>query len=195
MTIITWPSGLRVLGMNWHLAVSSGTPGRGLAGHQQIIRRENRFWQCDLALGVVDFAQVGIWQAFVDDLCGMANRIRLPVCNPFPAFPAGSANPVAVGAVSAGATILNLSGPLVGQIRVGMFCSHNDYLYRVADAAGGAVRINPPLRGGIADGAAVNVLTPRIVCRLASDEAGRLALDRMHRGEPVTVPLVEAFDR
>lgn len=195
MTIINWPSGLRVLGTNWHLAVSSGTPGRGLGGHQQIIARESRYWQCDVPLGVVDFSLVPVWQAFVDDLRGMANRIRLPVCQPFAAFAPGSTDPVTVGAVPAGAAILNLAGPLVAQISVGMFCARDGFLHRVADAAGGAVRINPPLRSGIADGVAVEFVAPRIVCRLASDDAGRIALDRMFRGEPVSVPVVEAFDR
>lgn len=90
MNVIDWPSDLRVIaGHSWHLAVSSGTPGRGLGGHQQIIFRENRYWQCDLKIVPLRRRQIPTWQAFVDELCGMANPIRLPLCNVWRPRPAG----------------------------------------------------------------------------------------------------------
>lgn len=233
MTVITWPSGLRLSGGgDWHLAVNSGTPGRGLAGHQQIIARENRTWQCDLRLGVVDAAMVPIWQAFVDDLFGMAHRISLPVCNAWrPRIPGevtyyypdiatpdqilygvehsdaalfgddvgyalpGVRDPVTVGAVPAGATILTLEGETAALLGVGAFFSVDGFLHRVAANAAGVIRFNPPLRVAVADGTEINVSATRIICRLASDDAGRLRTGLKLRGEPMQVSVVEAFDR
>lgn len=233
MTVIDWPSGVRLTGGNWHLAVSSGTPGRGLSSHQQIIMRENRFWQCDLSIQMMGIGVAPVWQAFVDDLFGMANRIRFPVCNVFrPRIPGQETyhypdigvteaqllhgveysdlalfddgvgfalpeirDPRTTASAPAGATILPLTGETATLLAPGAFFSVNGFLYRVAGNAAGTIRFNPPLREAIAEDVEINVSSPKIICRLANDDGGRLTLNRQWRGEPITVPVVEAFDR
>lgn len=235
MTIINWPSGIRPRGGNWHLSVSSGTAGRGLAGHQQIIARENRFWQCDLGVVIDQPWHAPIWQAFVDDLMGMAHRIRLPVCNLWRPVVAGAEtyhypdigitpeqllhgveysdlalfddgagfdlpgirDPRTAAAAPAGATILPLVGETAALMAVGCYFSVEGYLHRVAANEAGTIRFNPPLRQAVAAGVEINVSSPKIICRLADDAGGRLALDQRigWRGASVTVSVVEAFDR
>lgn len=103
--------------------------------------------------------------------------------------------PVAVAAAAAGVSAIRLNGFLGRNIAVGAFFSINDFLYRVEANDDGAVTFNPPLRQAVLAGAPVNVSTPRVRVRLQDKADWRPFCEYFRNGQPMTVNVIEAFDR
>lgn len=105
------------------------------------------------------------------------------------------AEPVLVEAVPAGADVVKLEGYLGRNLAVAAFFSISDFLYRVESNENGTVRFNPPLRQGAVAGQTVRVSRPRIQVRLADKADWRPFCEYFRNGQPMTVNVVEAFDR
>lgn len=103
--------------------------------------------------------------------------------------------PTVVSDAAAGASSLLLTGFLGVSLGVGRFFAIDDFLYRVASNDGGAVTFNPPLRAAVAAGAVAEVSAPAIRVRLAGKADWRPFAEYLRLGQPMTVRVVEAFDR
>jgi len=219
MALISPPAGLRLRAAgHWRLATSTGTPGRGLDGRQQFLRRENRIWVNDyLVLDCWTRAGLGRYLAFLDQLHGPANSFLLPVCNRALAAPGevlfvteggefatesgdfltvGAVRDVAVtAAATAGAAVVTVSALDAYLMEPGVVFSHAGWLHRVASRSGGTIRFNPPLRAGIAEAAVLSLDAPQIRVRLADDAAAEEAHAVGEIGGPHVLRVEEAFER
>lgn len=105
------------------------------------------------------------------------------------------AEPTVVSAALVGASEIRLSGYLGRNMTIGARFSIDDFLYEVAEKNGDQIKFNPPLRQAASAGAAVQVSRPFIKVRLATDADWRLFVDYGKLGKPMTVNVVEVFER
>jgi hypothetical protein len=103
--------------------------------------------------------------------------------------------PTVVADVAAGASTIQMDGYLGRNIAVGAFFSINDFLYRVEANSDGAVTFNPPLRQAVTAGAQVDVTYPKVQVRLQDKADWRPFCEYFRNGQPMTVNVIEAFDR
>lgn len=103
--------------------------------------------------------------------------------------------PTVVYNVLAGTSSIQLDGWLGRNIVPGAVFSINDFLYRVEDNVDGLVAFNPPLREAAAAGTQVDVSSPKIQVRLKTVSDWRPFREFFRHGSPMTVNVVEAFDR
>ncbi|CAN0587763.1 unnamed protein product, partial [Ectocarpus sp. 12 AP-2014] len=102
-------------------------------------------------------------------------------------------DPTLAAAAPVGATIIQLSGSEI--LRSGIKFSYNDFLYRVTAVDGESITINPPLRGAIASGQPVEMLSPHIRVRIMDDDAVEEAHRFDTKGGKFTLRVMEAFER
>lgn len=103
--------------------------------------------------------------------------------------------PVVLAAAPAGASEIELDGYIGRNIAAGSFFSINDFLYRVAANSDGTITFNPPLREAVATGAVVDVSNPKVRVRLQDKADWRPVCEYFRNGQPMTVNVVEVFDR
>jgi hypothetical protein len=103
--------------------------------------------------------------------------------------------PTVVADVAAGVSAIQMDGYLGRNIAVGAFFSINDFLYRVEANTDGAVTFNPPLRQAVTAGAQVDVTYPKVQVRLQDKADWRPFCEYFRNGQPMTVNVIEAFDR
>lgn len=103
--------------------------------------------------------------------------------------------PTVVADVAAGVSTIQMDGYLGRNIAVGAFFSINDFLYRVEANTDGTITFNPPLRQAAPAGAQVNVTYPKVQVRLRDKAEWRPFCEYFRNGQPMTVNVVEAFDR
>ncbi len=103
--------------------------------------------------------------------------------------------PTIISNAAAGISVVQMDGYLGRNIAVGAFFSINDFLYRVESNTDGAVIFNPPLRHGVAAGTRVDVTRPKVQVRLRDKADWRPFCEYFRNGRPMTVSVVEAFDR
>lgn len=103
--------------------------------------------------------------------------------------------PTVVADAVAGASTIQMDGYLGRNIAVTAFFSIDDFLYRVASNDDGALAFNPPLRQAVQAGAKVDVSYPKIRVRLQDKRDWRPFCEYFRNGQPMTVNVVEAFDR
>lgn len=103
--------------------------------------------------------------------------------------------PTVIDAATEGSSELRLSGFLGRNLAASAYFSINDFLYRVEANTDGAVTFNPPLRQAVAAGAQVDVTYPKVKVRLRDKADWRPFCEYFRNGQPMTVNVVEAFDR
>lgn len=96
---------------------------------------------------------------------------------------------------AAGVSAIQMVGYLGRNIAVGAFFSINDFLYRVEANRDGVITFNPPLRQAVTAGARVDVTYPKIQVRLQDKADWRPFCEYFRNGQPMTVNVIEAFDR
>lgn len=103
--------------------------------------------------------------------------------------------PTLVYAAAIGADVVTLDGYLGRNLAISAFFSIADFLYRVESNDNGVIRFNPPLRQAALAGKTVRVSRPRIQVRLVTKSEWRPFCEYFRNGQPMTVNVVEAFDR
>ncbi|WP_136440295.1 hypothetical protein [Pacificoceanicola onchidii] len=103
--------------------------------------------------------------------------------------------PTVVADAPAGASEIQLDGYLGRNISVAAYFSIADFLYRVEANVDGQIRFNPPLRQAVAAGDQANVTNPTVRVRLRSKADWRPFCEYFRNGSPMSVNVVEAFDR
>lgn len=106
-----------------------------------------------------------------------------------------AADPVVVDDLAAGVHRIYLDSYIGRNMAVGDRFSINAFLYEVEENDDGRVVFSPPLRTAVAAGERVRVSEPHIDVRLASRDAWNVVIDRGFNSEPLTVSVVEAFER
>jgi hypothetical protein len=100
MTTITLPSSPKPQGMTWKLVQPAQTNVSGWTGARQVVASNRGWWECQFVLPpIVSTASFNPWRAFIAQMRGMANDVRIPV------------DPVAQSAI---ANTMSVNGP--GQI-------------------------------------------------------------------------------
>lgn len=105
------------------------------------------------------------------------------------------AEPTVVYDAPAGTSALQLDGYIGRHMGVGERFSINDFMYEVEENDDGAVVFSPPLRRAVSAGGTVYVNEPSILVRLADDRGWEPFTQYGHHNRPMTVNVVEAFDR
>lgn len=103
--------------------------------------------------------------------------------------------PTVVADVAAGVSEIQMDGYLGRNIAMGAFFSINDFLYRVEGNTDGAITFNPPLRQSVTVGSQVDVSYPKVQVRLQDKADWRPFCEYFRNGQPMTVNVIEAFDR
>lgn len=103
--------------------------------------------------------------------------------------------PTVVFNVSAGVSLINLDGFLGRHLEQAAFFSIDDFLYRVESNIDGAIKFNPPLRRAVTAGSQVEVSNPKVQVRLRNKSDWRPFCEYFRTGQPMSVNVVEAFDR
>jgi len=106
-----------------------------------------------------------------------------------------ASDPVVTFDAPGGASTVWLDGYLGRQISRGAVFSHDDYLYRVSTNSDGVVTFNPPLRAALSAGDMVKVNRPTVLLRLAKADGWSPFVDVGRISAPMTVKLVEVFER
>lgn len=104
-------------------------------------------------------------------------------------------DPVVASDAPAGAAALVLEGMIASLLVPGSFFSIDDFLHRVEANEAGTLSFNPPLRQAVAAGAVARVVFPQVRVRLADKKDWRPFGEYLRFGRPMTVNVVEAFDR
>lgn len=86
-TIVAWPYSIRCLPMEPRLVNQTISGGRALNGMQQVIDSDTAFWAVDVKLPRVQITQVRAYRRFLAKLGGRSNLVRVPICDPWKAFP------------------------------------------------------------------------------------------------------------
>lgn len=80
-TLVDLPDALTIRHLNFHLAATSSSSGRGINGREQIMFAENRYWTATMTLPVLGQASAMLSAAVGDELCGRAGVLRLAFAN------------------------------------------------------------------------------------------------------------------
>lgn len=127
-------------------------------------------WSANAELAAMDVTQVRVIRAFFAKLKGQINTFHLPAVET--AQHSGS-NPTASGAASQGAVTINLSNSGLG-LKAGMMVTialtngDKQLVMLTGDQAGAAITFEPPIRGGMSSGAAIETITPYAQVALTS---------------------------
>lgn len=73
--------------------------------------------------------------------------------------------------------------------------SINDFFYRVEENNDGHMAINPPLREAVSAGDTINVSKPTIRVRLATNDGWQQFVEYGRVGKPMSINVVEVFER
>jgi len=106
-----------------------------------------------------------------------------------------TASPTAYEAAPAGSTIVRLIGGEATGLLPGAYFSVNDFLHICEENTSGVVVFSPPLRQAVASGAAANIASPTIRVKLADDAGFSLKENYAHHTDPLTLTVVEDFQR
>lgn len=104
-------------------------------------------------------------------------------------------NPTVSAAAVVGASAIKMSGYLGRHLPPGAFFSVADFLYRIEANADGYINFNPPLRQDVTETSLVEAIQPKIQVRLQAKSGWRPFCEYFRNGQPMTVNVIEAFDR
>lgn len=160
------------------MMVQTVSPGRSIAGREQVVQPDAGCWQITLdSIKVWSKAELLKWREYESNLNGR-NGVAL-----IPLYEAKLSDiPIAatLGATAAiGVTRITINQSAGEPIRAGLHFSVGDWAYRLVSGSGTAWRVWPPFRAAVTSGTALNFNTPRVRCRLARDDGMDITLEHL----------------
>lgn len=217
-SVLEWPRDcFRSATEDWHLAGTTASTG-GIFGPGTRVHFENRLWRTTADLTALRPEEWRQLRALFDMARGRFGVLRVPVVQADPqaggfqtaTFDTGRAFASNTGArklfavetlgpatvteaAPAGATLIrvDIATPLVAL--AAMFSLPGDRVHRVTGRSGGRLRFEPPLRGPVRPGDAVEFRAPWARMHLDLDDAS-LARMAGRLTAPRAIPLVEALE-
>jgi len=166
--ILEWPDVLRPRSVEWGLIHSQAAARSTFDSSAQAVTLGAARWTCTITTGVLRHDEVPEWEALIDQLDGMINRIRLwDWRRELPIGPATGAPVVRVSALGVSLQTEGWTPNVTGIIRAGSYLSVNSELKRLSatadsDALGRATLVlRPPLRFAPPVGTVLYVIKPK----------------------------------